>query len=129
MKHYEIKAQLLLDRMEAYKYFSGGVYKYFSGVYKYFYGAGAVYKYFSGILYINTSPVWRNVCKYYYGVFRPRKGIGLVYIKILLRHGVYKHFSSFSGAVEVYNYFSAVYSNTYPAPFRRVTRSRASDLA
>src|SRR6218665_3739953 len=37
------------------KYFSGCVYKYFSGVYKYFSGAGEVYKYFSGMVYINAS--------------------------------------------------------------------------
>ena len=41
---------------EVYKYFSGGAYKCFSGVYKYFSGAGEVHKYFSGMVYINTSP-------------------------------------------------------------------------
>src|SRR6218665_3843485 len=55
-----IKILLRLLRLiragEVYKYFSGGAYKYFSGVYKYFSGAEEVYKYFSGMVCINTSP-------------------------------------------------------------------------
>src|SRR6218665_2367290 len=76
---------------EVYKYFSGGAYKYFSGVYKYFSGAGEVY----------LNPTMAFFCP------------GKVLHKC---RPIYKYSSGFSGAGEVYKYFSGtVYINTSPA--------------
>src|SRR6218665_3825825 len=86
---------------EVYKYFSGGAYKYFSGVYKYFPGAGGVYKYFSGAgeVYLNTTIAF----------FCPGKVLDKC-------RPICKYFSGFSGAREVYKYISGtVYMNTSPA--------------
>src|SRR6218665_3055928 len=76
---------------EVYKYFSGGVYNYFSGVYKYFSGAGEVY--------LNTTMAF----------FCPGKVLDKC-------RPIYKYLPGFSGAGEVYKYFSGtVYINTSPA--------------